>query len=145
MSLVKYHPRHSRKQFGFSNLWDEFLNNDFTQFVGRDSWASQAAVNVKVTDNSFVLEVSAPGFKKEDFALQVEKDHLKISGKVGEAEEGVKYTRREFKTSDFERTFRLPKGIKAEGIKAAYEAGILTVELPKAEEEKAKTRTIEVL
>lgn len=99
------------------------------------------AVNVKETETAFQLELAAPGLKKEDLKVNVTNNTLTIgySSEVKAEETTEKFTRQEFGFSSFERSFKLPKTVNAEEIKAAYTDGILTVELPKLEvkEEKA--------
>lgn len=99
------------------------------------------AVNVKETDMAFVLELAAPGLKKEDLKINVEKNTLTIGYQSEQKNEETthKFTRQEFAFNSFERVFRLPKNVNADEIKAAYTDGILTVELPKID---AKEETL---
>lgn len=91
------------------------------------------AVNVKETEAAFHLDVAAPGLKKEDLKINVNGNTLTIAYKseVKAEETTEKFTRHEFGVNAFERSFRLPKNVNADAIKAAYTDGILTVELPK--------------
>jgi HSP20 family protein len=93
------------------------------------------AVNVKETETAFHLELAAPGLKKEDLKINVENNKLTIGYKseVKTEETTEKFTRQEFGYTSFERSFRLPKTVNANEIKAAYTDGILSVELPKIE------------
>jgi len=106
-------------------------------------------VNVKETDAAFLLEVVAPGLKKENFNLEIEKDLLTISSEAktekAEEQEG-KFTRREFRSVSFKRSFKLPENVKPEDINATYQDGILIVSLPKKEmAQLQEKRHIEVL
>ncbi|WP_461076268.1 Hsp20/alpha crystallin family protein [Spirosoma flavus] len=96
------------------------------------------AVNVKETETAFHLELAAPGLKKEDLKINVENNRLTIAYNTeSKSEENTeKFTRQEFGFTSFERSFRLPKTVNADEIKAAYTDGILTLELPKVEETK---------
>jgi HSP20 family protein len=120
----------------FGNLWHE----DFPGFLKNDVYRFSPSVNIKDTAAAYLIEVAVPGFKKEDFSVKVEENLLTISGKVETAEtkEDGKYTRKEFTQQSFSRSFTLPKNLKAEEIAATYDQGILTLSLPKPEEEKAK-------
>lgn len=119
----------------------------FTDFFGRDFFddeffqlapvsRSMPATNVKETDTSYQLELSVPGFSKEDFKVKVDEDVLSIEAlhREEKKDENERYTRREFRTSSFMRSFRLPKRIKAEGISANYENGILKLVVPRVQE-----------
>lgn len=96
------------------------------------------AVNVKETETEFILELAAPGLKKEALKINVENNTLTIAYQPEEKNDETteKFTRQEFAFSSFERNFRLPKNVNADAIKATYTDGILTVELPKADEKK---------
>lgn len=105
-------------------------------------------VNIKENDLGYHFEVNAPGFKKEDFKIELENDVLSISAEVisnsTAGEEG--YLRREYQHNSFKRTFSLPENlIEAEKVAAQYENGILLITLPKKEEAKPKpARTINI-
>ena len=99
------------------------------------------AVNVKENETAFVLELAAPGLKKGDLKVNVANNNLTIAYKSEENNEGTtdKFTRQEFGFTSFERSFRLPKTVNADAIKAVYTDGILTVELPKIEVKEENT------
>ena len=102
------------------------------------------SVNVKETDEAYEIELAAPGFERNDFNVEVEKNILAISAKKADqaTEENSKYTRREFKTRSFKRTFQLPNHVNAEEVQAKYNNGILSVWLPK--NEQVRSRVIEI-
>jgi HSP20 family protein len=116
---------------------------------------SNVAVNIKELEDAFAIELAAPGYEKEDFNVAFENGRLVISGektkvetKTEEGEEDAAakehFTHKEFIYGTFERTFNLPEeGVDIDGIKASYNAGILTVNIPKKEVEDNK-RNIDV-
>ncbi|AKD58346.1 Hsp20/alpha crystallin family protein [Spirosoma radiotolerans] len=119
----------------------------FNPFYGRpvinryqNTTPNVPAVNVKETEAGFQLELAAPGLKKEDLKINVENNKLTISyqSEVKTEETTEKFTRQEFGFTSFERSFRLPKTVNADAIKASYTDGILTVELPKVEVKEEK-------
>lgn len=90
------------------------------------------AVNVRNTDTSLVLDLAAPGLKKEALKLTVEANTLTVAYQPDAADKTAEtFTRHEFGVGAFERGFRLPKDVNVEQITAAYTDGILTVTLPK--------------
>lgn len=120
---------------------DSFLEGEFLNRV------AVPAVNVKETDDNFEIEVAAPGMKKKDFKVDVENGILNIYAETEEKteEKDVNYTRREFLSSSFNRSFTLPESVNDEDIIAKYDEGILKVILTKREEAKihpAKTIAI---
>ena len=97
---------------------------------------------IKETNESYHVEVAAPGMLKSDFKVELEGNLLTISSeKRDEKEEveGEKYTRREFSYQAFQRSFTLPKEVvDVDKIQAKYEDGMLQLLIPKKEEAKQK-------
>ena len=100
------------------------------------------AVNVMENENEYMIEVAAPGLKKNDFKINYENGRLTISSERKEEKEEKskgKLTRCEFSYQSFQRSFSVPENIvNAEKISAKYEEGILHVALPKREEVRPK-------
>ncbi len=134
-----------------TNNWIPAVFNDFfdTDYMPRAN-CTAPAINVKETDKAYVVELAAPGMKKEDFNVHVNDEGnliIKMEKKQENKEEdkSARYLRREFSYSKFEQTLLLPDDVKREDIKAKVEHGVLTVELPKVVEEKVKlSRQIEI-
>lgn len=129
------------------------LNSWLENFWGRDFFndapavaSSTPAVNVKETDKGYHLEVAAPGLDKSDFKIKVENKVLSILGekKVENEEKKDNYTRREFSYQSFSRSFTLPDAVDSPQIKANYNNGILTVDIPKREEAKETPHVIQI-
>lgn len=121
---------------------DEFLN-DFTSEMNKFS----PAVNIRETEDSYSLEMSVPGMDKKDFEINVDGGQITISAKrTEENEEHEKsYTRREFKTSSFSRSFSLPEGkVDENKIEAGYKEGILNITIPKKKESLPQSKIISV-
>ncbi|UBM62137.1 Hsp20/alpha crystallin family protein [Candidatus Sulfidibacterium hydrothermale] len=139
MSLVK---------FNQYPTFTDLLENIERNFLGRvDEYTGDVpAVNIKEEKDKFVLEMAAPGMKKDDFQINLDNYQLTISSEKKEEknEKDDNYTRREFFYSTFSRSFTLPKSVDVEKIKADYKNGILSVVLPKKEEETKLTRQIKI-
>ena len=103
-------------------------------------------LNVFEIETGLLLELAAPGFQKEDFKLELEKDLLHISAKrnVKELPENVKARRREFAFTTFERKLHLSNKYDLESITASYENGILQLEVPKKQEPEKEKISIQV-
>lgn len=137
MSLVKWNPETSLFPSISSWMEDFFADNgDFLK--PRIKGVSIPAVNVTENKAAFKLEVAAPGFKKEDFKLEVKNGYLTVSGetKAEEERKDEQYTRHEFRFDSFSRSFALPENVKETDIEAKYTDGILLVTLPKTKVEK---------
>jgi len=128
--------------------WDDFFNDKFfNQLKSTESNGNRPAVNVSEDEKGYTIEVAVPGIAKDDFNLEIENDVLTISTEQKENKEEQKqnFLRREFNYQSFKRSFQLPETIDQEQIKASCDAGILTLSLPKMEEEIQKApRQIEV-
>jgi HSP20 family protein len=136
--LVKFNSTPSLLS-AFENFWgNDLVNYDML------SKAKLPAVNVKDKDKEYEIEVAAPGFKKEDFTISVENRILTISAEEKEEKEVKedKYTRREFLSSSFTRSFSLPENIDESQICGHYDDGVLHVTIPKGQEKVAEKKKI---
>jgi HSP20 family protein len=144
MKLVKRNNYHT----AFNSFFDDFFAKDlFSPESEVPFKGTVPSVNIINNDESFVIEVAAPGMKKEDFNLELDNNLLSISyEKKEEKESSGKYTRREFSYESFKRTFTIPENVvNGEAIQAKYEDGILRLHLPKKEEAKVQPkRAIEI-
>ncbi len=132
-----------RNHMLFPSLVNEFFKPDW--FGGIENPRTGIpAVNIKDNEKDFEIELSVPGRAKEDFNLEVDNHVLTISYEVrkeGERKE-ENYTRKEFVQSAFKRSFELPESINVDAIDAKYEAGILSLVLPKKEEALPKPKRL---
>jgi HSP20 family protein len=98
------------------------------------------AVNIKENEKSFMLELAVPGIDKKDLKIDINEDVLTISSESKNEDEEEKdgYMRKEYSYSSFVRSFYIPENVNRDKIGANYKDGILSVELPKMEEEKSK-------
>ncbi len=129
----------------FPNLFDDFLNRDLLDWNNSNfsnTGTTLLAINVKETPESFVVEMAAPGMKKEDFKVELNNNVLTISSEQKtehEDKDNDKYTRKEFSYQSFQRSFQLSReAVDADKIQAKYENGVLHLTIPKREEVKQK-------
>lgn len=148
MTLVKRNHSNQMPRF-----FDSFLLKDLLERpeVNKLRNGNQfPAVNIKETEKQFEMEVVAPGLKKENFEVAIEKNILTISSVVEDLKEAEKensrYTVKEFSFSSFKRSFSLPENkIEGEKIEAKYENGVLLLVLPKKAEPVEKVKKIKIL
>jgi HSP20 family protein len=144
MTLVKFNDQKKANGYStFNELFDSFFNDSF---VAHKPAQQVPAVNVLETENTFRLDLAAPGLKKDDFKIALEKDVLTISAdvKTETTEEGAKFNKKEFSYHAFSRSFNLPDLVDHAKIEASYENGVLSVTIPKKEEAKVLSRQIEI-
>ena len=130
----------------FPTVFDDFLSTDFMPRAN----ATAPAVNVKVDENAYTMEVAAPGIKKEFCRVSINDEGnlaIAIENKTEHKEEDHKnhYLRREFSYTNYEQSYTLPEDVEKENISAKVEDGILTVVLPKIKKEVKKiSKNIEI-
>ena len=134
------------------HLFDDFFTRDLWNWgTGNGSVTNTTvpAVNIRETNENFVVEMAAPGMTRDDFRVELDGNTLSITSEKQsreEQKEGERYTRREFSYQSFQRTFQLPKDVvDADKIEAKYENGVLHLVIPKKEEARQKPpRMIEI-
>ena len=125
---------------GLYNL-DRDLNKMFNDLFGTPVPTKEEAVNwqprADVSENEALYRVhlDLPGMTKENINISFQDEILTVQGERVEHEkvEGTQYYRSERMYGKFSRTFRLPKPVQADQIKATFENGVLSIEVPKAE------------
>ena len=127
------------KNSWFPTVFEDFLNNDFMPRAN----TTAPAVNVRVDDKAYTMEVAAPGIKKEFCRVSINDEgnlHVAIENKVEHKEEEKKhhYLRREFSYTNYEQAYTLPEDVDKDHIEAKVENGILTVTLPRIQKEVKK-------
>lgn len=130
----------------FPSVVDDFFKpwKDLFDFNGGRSWASSTvpAVNISEDKELFKVSMAAPGMKKEDFKVDVNGDILTISAEKEEKEENL--SRQEYNYTSFSRSFTLPPAVIKEKIEAQYQDGVLKLTLPKTEEAKKATASLQI-
>ena len=145
MTLVKFNPEKKNNALmpGFNDIFETFFNDSFLS----DRIVTRVpAANISETIDHFHIELAAPGLKKEDFKLQLDRNLLSIAVEQhNENTENQKtYNKREYSYSSFVRSFTLPESADEAKIDAEYTDGVLKVSIAKKEEAKTVSRQIAV-
>jgi len=133
----------------FGGLMEDMVQNGWTR-LNEEVNSFVAPVNIQETDTSYDLHLVAPGLKKEDFKINLEKDMLTISYQQGEQKEEnkeqpkEKWLRSEYRMKSFKRSFSLNEKVDAGNISAKYADGVLLVTLPKKEVSEPTKQEISV-
>lgn len=93
------------------------------------TWAP--AVDVLETEDAYLLFAELPGVRRDDIQLQVRDRRLELSGRRQTLGENRNFLRMERSYGPFRRTFDLGEPVDVDGIAAAFEAGVLRVQIPK--------------
>jgi HSP20 family protein len=147
MSLIK-----KREDYPvWSNFFNDFFDRDWMDWTNRnfsDTNTTLPSVNIKEGDDSYIVDMAAPGLEKKDFKIELNNGMLTISSEKkieSETKKGQHFTKREFSYQSFNRSFSLPNTVEGDKISAKYENGILKVVIPKKEEAKIKpVRIVEI-
>ena len=119
-----------------SGLMEDVLHNGWSR-INEEVNSFTAPVNIQETDKSYELHLVAPGLKKEDFKINLEKNVLTVSFEQKEEnkEQGQdgKWLRNEYQLKSFKRSFSLNEKVDTTNIAAKYNDGVLLVTLPKKE------------
>jgi len=128
----------------FPSLFNKFFEGDMMDWSRSnfaDTNTTLPAVNIRENDDEFMIEVAAPGMKKEQIKVDYDNGRLTISSekKEDKKDKNDNYTRREFSYMSFQRSFNIAENlVDGDKIKATYNEGILNISLPKREEIKPK-------
>lgn len=123
---------------GFMN---DFFDDDFLMDFRGNKTNNLMKSDIKEMENSYLLEVELPGFDKNEIKAEVKNGYLVIEAKhdenKDEKDEKGKYIRKERYSGYCTRSFYVGEGLTEKDIKGKFENGILCLEVPKKEPEKA--------
>lgn len=111
--------------------WNELFDN---RLFGKE--LKVPPVNIADHKDHYLVSMSAPGLKKEDFKIDVDGDLLTISSEKEDSKEEKEenYSRKEYNYSSFTRSFTLPMGTDKDKVAAKYEDGVLKITVPYRQE-----------
>lgn len=145
MTLVKFNSEKKSNALmpGFNDIFESFFND---AFVSDRMITRVPAANISETPEQYHIELAAPGLKKDDFKLQVDRDVLTISveQRSENTENQKNYNKREYSYNSFIRSFTLPESADDNNIEAQYVDGVLKINIAKREEAKSVSRQIEI-
>jgi HSP20 family protein len=137
---LKQNLMYTKRSYGMlpqtmNNLMDDIFFTGFGR-SNNESALFQVPVNILETENSYDLHVVAPGLKKEDFKITIDKNLLHVSfeqkEETNESNPG-KWLKSEYKMKSFKRSFTLSEKVDTGNITAKYNDGILLISIAKKE------------
>ena len=121
----------------FDNFFDNFLT--LTQ-NNKSNYMTVPRANTIKTENGYSIEMAAPGFSRDEFELDIDRNTLTVSVNTEDTPDYEKsVTMREYKFQSFTRSWTLPENSNVEGVTARYDAGILYVDVPVESQRRGKT------
>jgi HSP20 family protein len=108
----------------------------------QQTWAPRT--DLVEAEDAYRLHLDLPGMAREDLTINFEEGTLTVSGerRPDRTQEGDDIVRVERPHGHFFRSFSLPRTVTPDAIEAAYENGVLTIRVPKAE--RHRSRSIEI-
>ena len=121
------------------------MNGLFSNYGRAGGATTYPLLNAYDEKDDVVITAELPGLSKDQVNITFSDGVLTIAGKQETPANLKRMTvvRKERSEGEFEKTLRIPVKIKQDGINASFGNGILTITLPKAEEVKPKTISIE--
>jgi HSP20 family protein len=129
-----------REMITLREAMDQLMNDRY--FRDRDhrphaqTW--QLPVDAYTSEDAIVIKADVPGLKPEELEVTLEGDVLTIRGELKTRTEDKNYLLRERASGQFERIMTVNVPIDVNKVEAAFENGVLTLTLPKAEAVKPK-------
>ena len=128
---------------GFAPLFELTRDVDRLFGDGRMVPSFLPAADVVVTDDDVTVLMDVPGLKPDDLDIELVDDVLTVSGERAlpagtPGEQGGAWQRIERGFGRFERVLRVPHGLDAEQITAQMADGVLTLHIPKPQEQQPR-------
>ena len=146
-NLTRWEPE--REMLTLREAMDRLFNDAFTRPFSRmrdggSTWSS-LTIDMYETNSEVVVKAALPGLKADEVQINVNSDVLTIKGEMKHEEEkkDKSWHIREHRWGAFERSIRLPTSVMFDKAKAEFDNGILTITLPKSEDVKPRTITVQ--
>lgn len=127
----------------FAPFFKNFFNDDL--FTAMTNINESFKVDLKETDENYLVEADLPGIKKEAIDIDYSNNYLIISAKRDDCMEETKenYVRRERHYGEFKRSFYVDN-VDENEIDASFKDGVLRIVLPKMTKGKGRKRKIDI-
>ena len=125
------------------NFFDDAFENFFSPviFKGADYGMK---TDLKETEKEFELSIDMPGYDKKDISLTLNNGYLTVEAKREEKEEdGKNFVRRE-RSFSCSRSYYVGDAVTEEDVKAKYNNGTLTLNVPKKDKKEIEEKRIEI-
>ena len=146
----------SNNQNWLPGFFNDFFEGNFMHKFG----SCTPAMNVIEDENSYQIEIAAPGMCKKDVQIHITKENKLVVEMEKKCEDNAqekkdckekeaknkKYLKKEFSCSKLRQTLALPENADKNAVEATVKNGVLYITIPKlsSEQIKAETKVIEV-
>lgn len=140
MANERWEPFH--EAVSLRDAMNTLLQDSFVRPGGFPAPNAPAALplDVRETENEYVIKASLPGVRPEDVQITVHGDTLTVRGetRAEREDEGGHWHLRERRFGAFQRSLTLGAPVNSDRAQAHFEHGVLTLKLPKTEETKPR-------
>jgi len=140
-AVIRWSP--ARQLVRLSDAMDRMFDETWARPFGRSEREFRLPLDVYTTPSEIVLTANVPGLKPEEVEVTLEGDTLTLRGEFKPPMENVDYIFQERPYDKFSRTLTINVPVDHEKVEAAFENGVLTITLPKAEAARPKTIKVE--
>ncbi len=125
------------------NLWNDLMDFSFADFDGMlygKHGGNRMRTDVKENEQGYEVDIELPGYKKEEVKAELKDGYLTVKAEKeicnDQKDEHGKYVRRERYAGNMSRSFYVGENVTQEDIRARFEDGVLTLQIPKKEATK---------
>ena len=144
--LIRFNPETDLFRGRMDRLFNQMLNTPWSPAQTEDvtNRGFLPAVDIRETPEQLVISAELPGLDKKDVHITLENQVLTIAGERSFEKEVKNETchRIERSYGTFSRSFTLPANLQTDKVDAKFDKGVLTIQVPKAEESKPRKITI---
>ncbi len=147
MTLVRWRPRNEFLLDPFFDTFNERVSElfgDLRQESPRKTW--YPALDLVEEKDRLVVHLELPGVDPKSVQIHLQGDVLTVSGERKDDFEAKdsKVLKREHVYGAFQRALQLPFRVVADKVKATCEKGVMSISMPKVEEQVGRQIQVEV-
>ena len=119
-------------------------NREMDDELSQCAW--QPEVDIFESDQGLVIRADLPGVDKSDVSVEIKDNVLNLSGQrpIEKDVSDDQYYRKERCCGSFQRAFNLQRAVDPAKVTAKFKSGVLTIEIPKPEEERPKKILVDI-
>ena len=123
-----------------NDLFDSFFDDMLPTY----NTATVMRTDIREKDGNYLLDIDLPGYKKEDIKISLYNGNLTIQAEHNDSKEEKdakgNVIRQERYSGTCSRTFYVGESIRESDIRAGYENGILTLQIPTEQKKEAEEK-----
>jgi len=120
--------------FGNQSFFDSFFDDVFSSTQTNTG----PQVKVNTTNESYSIDIAAPGLPKDAVNVVVKGDILTVSSEVNKEDNGNYFC------SSFKKSWTLPEDVSVDNINASFNNGVFNVSIPRVQPVEPPIKKIEI-